>query len=99
MRLLDHLARAPEQMPVADQLAAALDAARRGDYASALAIWEPLARSGVARASNNIGACFAEGIGVERDGDLAFRWLALAAEAGDPVGQRNLASLYFRGEG
>ena len=30
---------------------------------------------------------------------LAVRWLTLAAEAGDPVGQRNLASLYFKGEG
>ena len=28
-----------------------------------------------------------------------LRWLTLAAEAGDPVGQRNLAALYFKGEG
>ena len=53
----------------------------------------------MARAQNNIGACFAEGLGVERDPALALRWLTLAAEAGDPVGQRNLASLYFKGEG
>ncbi len=39
-----------------------------------------------ARAQNNIGACFAEGLGVERDHALALRWLTLAAEAGDPVG-------------
>lgn len=99
MRLLDRLVRRPAQLPTTEQLATALDAARGGDYATALGLWEPLARSGVARAQNNIGACFAEGLGVERDGSLAFRWLALAAEAGDPVGRRNLASLYFRGEG
>ena len=28
-----------------------------------------------------------------------LKWLTLAAEAGDPVGCRNLATLYFRGEG
>ena len=62
-------------------------------------IWGPLAHAGVARAQNNVGACFAEGLGVARDLALALRWLTLAAEAGDPVGQRNLAALYFKGEG
>jgi hypothetical protein len=28
-----------------------------------------------------------------------LRWLTLAADAGDPVGQRNLAALYFTGTG
>ena len=80
-------------------MAAAYEAAARGDYAAALAIWGPLAHAGVARAQNNIGACFAEGLGVARDPALALNWLTLAAEAGDPVGQRNLAALYFKGEG
>ncbi|OYW31038.1 MAG: hypothetical protein B7Z45_10810 [Azorhizobium sp. 12-66-6] len=74
-------------------------AAQAGDYETALYLWEMLARAGIARAQNNIGACFAEGLGVERDPALAFRWLHLAAENGDPVGQRNLAALYFKGEG
>src|SRR5262245_19557186 len=80
-------------------MAQAYDAAGRGDYATALAIWEPLAQAGVARAQNNIGACFAEGLGVARYAALAERWLTLAAEAGDRVVQRNLAALYFKGEG
>jgi uncharacterized protein len=84
---------------VAAQMAAAYDAAQKGDYAGALAIWGPLAQAGVARAQNNVGACFAEGLGVERDNTLALRWLTLAAEEGDRVGQRNLAALYFKGEG
>ena len=84
---------------VADRMAEAYDAARRGDYARALAIWGPLAQAGVPRAQNNIGACFWEALGVERDPALAAKWLTLAAEGGDPVGQRNLAALYFKGEG
>ena len=65
----------------------------------ALEIWAPLAHAGVARAQNNIGACFAEGLGVERDPALAVQWLTLAAAAGDPVGQRNLRGALFQGRG
>src|SRR5262245_33943076 len=108
MRWLDRLARRPDapradaprrELEVVAEMAAAYEAANRQHYAAALAIWGPLAHSGVARAQNNIGACFAEGLGVDRDAALALRWLTLAAEAGDPVGQRNLAAAYFKGEG
>lgn len=84
---------------VAATMAQAAAAVERGDHAAALALWGPLAHAGVGRAQNNIGACFAEGLGVERDPALALRWLGLAAEGGDPVGQRNLAALHFKGEG
>src|SRR5262249_32577091 len=87
MRWLDRLARTREpDADVATQMAAAFEAANRSDYAAALALWGPLAQAGVARAQNNVGACFAEGLGVARDPALALRWLTLAAEAGDPVG-------------
>ena len=81
------------------EMASALAAAQAGDYERALILWEPMARAGNARAQNNIGACFAEGAGVERNPDLAVKWLTSAAEGGDPVAQRNLAALYFKGEG
>src|SRR5476651_976969 len=97
MRWLDRLA-GPRDL-TSDRMAEALAVAKAGDYVAALAIWGPLAHSGVARAQNNIGACFAEGLGVQRDPALALRWLSLAAENRDPVGQRNLAALYFKGEG
>jgi len=84
---------------VATTMAQAAVAVERGDHAAALALWGPLAHAGIGRAQNNIGACFAEGLGVERDPALALRWLTLAAESGDPVGQRNLAALHFKGEG
>lgn len=84
---------------IAATMALATAAVERGDHAAALALWGPLAQAGIGRAQNNIGACFAEGLGVERDPALALRWLSLAAESGDPVGQRNLATLHFKGEG
>ena len=103
MGWLDRLRRpaAPEAESEPEaQMERALAAARAGDYAMALDIWERLGRAGHARAQNNIGACFAEGIGgLERDPALAEKWLSLSADAGDPVGQRNLAALYFKGEG
>ena len=102
MRWLDALAkkaRPDDDVSVADRMAEAYEASSRGDYARALEIWGPLAHAGVARAQNNVGACFTEGLGVERDPKLALQWLSLAAAAGDAVGQRNCAALYFKGEG
>lgn len=98
MRWLDHIrGRRSAAAPKADPMAAALTAAKSGDYETALRIWEPLARAGVARAQNNIGACFAEGLGVPRDRELALKWLQLAADAGDPVGERNYAAFHMQG--
>ena len=97
MRWLERLT--GSRAPPRDALAEALAASQAGDYATALALWEPLAQAGVARAQNNIGACFSEGLGVARDPALALQWLSLAAEGGDPVGQRNLATAYFKGLG
>jgi len=102
MRWLEALAkkaRPDDDAGIADRMAEAYDASSRGDYARAPEIWGPLAQGGVPRAQNNIGACFTEGLGVARDPKLAAQWLWLAAAAGDAVGQRNCASLYFKGEG
>jgi uncharacterized protein len=66
MRWLDRLARR-EAPVVAARMAVAYEAADRNDYTTAPEIWNGLAHAGVARAQNNIGACFAEGLRVERD--------------------------------
>lgn len=98
MHWLDRLTgRMPEAASDADEMTQALTAARNGDYETALRLWEPLEQSGVARAQNNIGACFAEGLGVPQDRALAGKWLRLAAEAGDPVGERNYAAFHMQG--
>lgn len=101
MRWLDRLLRRDrsDAPNVATAMAQAAAAAERGEHRAALAIWGPLAHAGIGRAQNNVGACFAEGLGVERDLALALRWLSLSAESRDPVGQRNLAALHFKGDG
>lgn len=81
------------------QMQEALAAAEKGDFDTALGIWEPLAREGHGRAQNNIGVCFIDALGVDQNLELAREWLELSAEAGDPVGQRNLARLYLKGLG
>ncbi|HEY0290901.1 MAG TPA: tetratricopeptide repeat protein [Hansschlegelia sp.] len=80
-------------------LASAAKAAGRGDYEMAVGMWRPLAEGGVPRAQSNLGACYADGLGVERDLYEAVDWFRRAAEAGDALGQRNLAALCFKGEG
>src|ERR1700723_855674 len=97
MRWLERLV--GSRLQSVDTMDQASAAAEDGDYAAALAVWEPLARAGVARAQNNIGVCFSEGLGVDRDPGPAVKWLSLAAEGGDPWGQRNLATAYFNALG
>ena len=69
-------------------------AAEHGDYDTALGIWVELAHAGNAQAQAEIGNCFMHGLGVIADGELALRWLTLAAKAGNARGQRLLGD-YF----
>lgn len=94
MRWLDRFRRKPE---APDPLELAKVAFARGDHAAALELWLPLAQAGEPRAQSNIGACFAEGMGVPRDPAMALKWLTLAADAGFAPGQRNLATLFLKG--
>lgn len=98
MRWLDRLARR-ETPDVAAQTAAAYEAAGRNDYATALEIWNTFAHAGVARAQNDIGACFPEGLGVERDAHAAAAWWRKAATLGDADGQAMLGAAYHLGAG
>jgi TPR repeat protein len=100
MRLLDRLlGRKREQPAVAapDPMEQALAAAKAGDYNTALPIWERLAQEGVPRAQNNLGACYAEGLGVPKNRQRAEDLLRQSADAGDPVGQRNYAAFQMQG--
>lgn len=49
--------------------------------------------------ANNIGACYAEGWGVQKDVDKKIEWYTKAAESDDKMAMRNLAILYYRGLG
>ena len=71
-----------------------VDAARRGDYATALKEWGPFAEQGNAIAQYNLGVMYAKGQGVPKDYKLAVKWYRKSAEQGDPSAQSNLGLMY-----
>ena len=75
------------------------DAYNRGDYATALREFTPLAEQGDADAQFNLGWMYYEGRGVPQDYETAVKWWTLAAEQGDPHAQFNLGVMYRNGEG
>jgi TPR repeat protein len=96
---LDLWRRGKEQVEKpADGMAEAAAAAARGDYDAAHGIWVARAHAGDARAQAEIGRSFMMGLGVERSPGLAQQWLALAAKAEHPLGQRLLGDFHFNGE-
>ena len=71
----------------------------RGDIATALRAWRPLAEAGDARAQAAIGSLYIHGNGVAVDYAEALRWTRLAAEQGDVTGQFNMGTIYAGGLG
>ncbi|MCZ6845208.1 MAG: hypothetical protein O7F69_04845, partial [Alphaproteobacteria bacterium] len=51
-----------------------LAAFERGDYATALREWRPLAEQGEARAQHNLGILYVEGKGVRQDFAEGLKW-------------------------
>ncbi len=76
-----------------------MEAYQRGDYATALREFKPLAEQGDAEAQNTLGVMYSEGQGVAQDDQIAMKWIRRAAEQGDAVAQNNLGSMYFKGQG
>ncbi len=68
---------------------AGLEAIKRGDYATALKEWRPLAEQGhaaaqgYAEAQRNLGVMYAKGEGVPQDYVQARMWVNLAAAQGN----------------
>jgi TPR repeat protein len=75
------------------------NAYHRGDYATALREWQPLAKQGHAAAQYNIGLLYANGQGVPKDDAQARQWFEKAAVQGHAAAQVNLGSLYDYGRG
>ena len=84
---------------VAEPLNDGLDAAQKGDYATALRLWRPLANWGDAIAQNNLGVMYAKGLGVPQDYVQAVEWYRKAADQGVALALFNLGALYDMGEG
>ena len=87
-----------------------LDAYERGDYATALKEFTPLAEPGYALAQYNLGVGYAlaqfnlgamydKGRGVPQDYQTAVKWYTLAAEKGYAPAQYNLGVMYGMGQG
>ena len=73
---------------------AGLEAAERGDYATALKEWRPLAERGDTFAQYNLGRMYYYAKGVTQDYAAAVQWFRLAAEQGDALAQYNLGVMY-----
>jgi uncharacterized protein len=67
---------------------------QRGDFATAMKLWRPLADQGDAVAQHGLGVMYAIGQGVAKDDAEAMKWFRLAAEQGDADAQERLGT-YF----
>ena len=76
-----------------------VDAYERGDYATALREWTPLAKQGYAPAQYKLGVMYAKGDGVPQDYKTAVKWYTLGAEQGNAFAQNNLGWMYDEGRG
>ena len=72
-----------------------IDAWQHGDYASAVAIWRPLAEKGDSDAEFDLGQAYRLGRGVPVDLAQAQLWLEKAADAGHLDAQTTLGLLLF----
>jgi hypothetical protein len=73
-----------------------MDAAQRGDYATALREWKPLAEQGNTRARFYLGVMYDKGRGVPQDYKTALKWYRLAAEQGDADAQKRYGELILQ---
>ena len=76
-----------------------LAAAQKGDFATALKEWRPLAEQGNADAQFNLGLMYDNGQGVTQDYKEAARLYGLAAAQGNAKAQLNLGFMYGNGQG
>lgn len=71
----------------------------KGDYATALREFRPLAEQGLAEAQYNLGLMYHKGHGVPQDATQSERWYRQAAVQGIAEAQTNLGWMYYKGQG
>ena len=79
--------------------AKAAAAYNRGDYATALSIFRPLAEAGDATAQFDLGVMYANGQGVVQDYIEALTWYRRAADQRSADAQNNIGNMYRYGRG
>ena len=72
-------------------------AAKRGDYATALKVFKPLAEKGNALAQHALGNLYTNGRGVPRNDAEAVKWWRKAAKAGHNNARYLLGAMYTKG--
>jgi len=77
----------------------AVAAHKRGDYATALRLFQPLADQGNATAQGNLGVMYDAGQGVPQNYAEAAKWSRKAADQGHANAQFNLGVMYDDGQG
>ncbi len=83
----------------ADEFGDATAAYSRGEYATAIRLFRPLAEQGNARAQNFLGIMYQNGQGVVQDYKNAAMMYSLAAQQGYAWAQNLLGFMYAEGEG
>jgi len=76
-----------------------MEAYDKGDYATALKEWRPLAEQGDAEAQYGLGVIYKHARGVPQDYEQALHWYSKAAEQGHASAQYNLGLMYELGQG
>ena len=82
-----------------DEMQAAFDAAKSGDFASAKKIWERGHANGNDEATRNLGVMYANGDGVKKDLKKAFEYYLKASEAGNLKATFSVVSFLYNGKG
>ena len=85
--------------PVRADFQASVDAYQRGDYATALREWKPLAEQGDASSQFYLGFMYANGHGISQNYAEAVKWYRKAADQGEAVATFNLGIMYHNGRG
>src|SRR5262249_16314128 len=85
--------------PVAAAFEDGLDAYRRGDYATAMQLWQSLADQGKADAHTRLGFMYQFGRGVPQNDAAAVTWYRKAADKGYATAQFGLGFFYAEGRG
>lgn len=83
----------------AEDLEQANEAFDRGEYVTALELYEALAEQGEPQAQYQLGLMYEQGLGTDVDGQVASSWYQKAAQQQSPPAVSALAALHLSGTG
>ncbi len=89
----------PDETTEEVTLSSGVEAQQRGDFETAAAIFDSLAKQGDAYAQYNLGVAYHNGNGVPQDYEDAVEWYLKSAEQEVPKAQYGLGSMYHGGHG